>query len=147
MIVQVRCVNAVVRGFAAGLRWASAERVVLQLISNWTARSTAPEEHARDQLNLVLKKEERKKKKKKGKRKQMTLMAQVRTVTGEGKRRLRRSGAVLKEWETRQKVEIGAAVRKACRVSPLARQVPAREKSVPPSAGQQDEGPRIRCDR
>ena len=51
------------------------------------------------------------------------------TVTCEMKWRRRRPRALLQEWETRKKDEIGLRVR-----------------IVPPSAGQQDEVPRTRCD-
>jgi hypothetical protein len=37
MIVQVGFVRAVIRGFAAGARWESAKRAVLQLVFNWDA--------------------------------------------------------------------------------------------------------------
>jgi hypothetical protein len=160
MIVQSRCVRAVITGFATGLRWASVERAftqmrsgwednerkwraccvpaltmvvergkmkraVLQLVFNWTGdleQQRDSSEHCGLQIEI---KEGRDGKKKKNRKRRME-KRRLQEIKG----RLWRSQTGVRVWETLEKAEIGFLVR-----------------AVPPSAGQQDEVPKVRCDR
>ena len=117
-----------------------------QLRSNWAANGRVTDERVRDQ-QWALYLDEKNKKKKKGRDRRVTAIAPARIPTGALKRRLRRSRALLKEWETRKKDDIGLTAEEAGRVSPSARRGPGREQTVPPSAGREDAVPKIRCDR
>jgi hypothetical protein len=88
-----------------------------------------------------------KKKEKKEKKKSVTAMIPVCTVTGEMKWRLRCTRTPLKEWETLQKDEIGVLAAREGRVPPSAGQSPVRVEAVPPSAGQGQEIRKVRCAR
>jgi hypothetical protein len=150
MIVQSRCVRAVITGFATGLRWASVERAFGQLRSEWEENGRKWRACCMPALTMVVEQGKMKRavlqlvfnwtehcelrietedgneeKKKKG-----IKMRTEKRRTEEDEGRLRRSKTALREWETLQKTELGYVV-----------------ESVPPSAGREDEIPKIRCDR
>jgi hypothetical protein len=102
-------------------------------------------EHEQGQLEMESELGEEEKKEKKKTRVPVTIPSC--DVTGDMKWRRRRPRALLNEWETRKKDEIGAVVQAACSGLYIAKQEPARVKPVPPSAGQQDEVPKVRCNR
>ena len=135
-----------ITGFATGFRWASVERAFLQLRSNWEENGRGTDKRVRDeQWALYL--DEKEKKEEKTSARRETEIAPVRIPTGALNMRLRRSRAMLREWETRKKDDIGLTAEEVDRVSPSARRGPGREQSVPHSAGQKDEVPRLRHNR
>ena len=126
LVVQVSSVKAVIAAFALGLRLGKLKRAVLQLVFNWIEGTLVQGGQEQGQLEIESELGEEEKHKKKKTR--VPVMSTSCAVTGEMKWRRRRPRALLQEWETRKKDEIGAAVQAACSGLFIAKQEPARVK-------------------